>query len=156
VLASARFARQNAHLYSVTRQLAERFHAPGAALVGDAAHTTHPTGATGMNLAITGGTRLAELAGPLLQAGVTTPSALRELDGALEAFTNERRPAAGAAIEQNHAQALRIWQGELFRNPDAYAAAVDPNASWGVGGAGWGQNPAALTQPGSTGGSQQP
>ena len=42
----------------VTRSLAHSFWAPGVALVGDAAHTTHPAGATGMNLAISGAARL--------------------------------------------------------------------------------------------------
>lgn len=149
-LASARFTRENAHIYSLVRQLADQFHAPGVALAGDAAHTTHPTGATGMNLAIAGATRLSQLVGPLLE-GASTPAGLAALDRALAAYTDERRTAAGAAIEQNHLQALRIWQGELFRQPEAYARAIDPKGAWGVGGAGWGQNPAALADVVATG-----
>ncbi len=60
-LEGIRFSRDDLHVYAVTRSLADRFCAPGAALVGDAAHTTHPAGATGMNLAISGAARLAEL-----------------------------------------------------------------------------------------------
>jgi 2-polyprenyl-6-methoxyphenol hydroxylase-like FAD-dependent oxidoreductase len=140
-LASARFGRANAHVYPLARQMAERFWAPGAALVGDAAHTTHPAGATGMNLAISGGARLAELVSPVLFAG-GRPA---ELDAALSAYDAERRPAASAAIERNHQQALRIWPPDPETDPEAYARAADPTAGWGVGGAGWGQDPAALS-----------
>ena len=41
-LKAARFGRKNAHLYPLMRQFAERYRAPGAALVGDSAHVTHP------------------------------------------------------------------------------------------------------------------
>jgi 2-polyprenyl-6-methoxyphenol hydroxylase-like FAD-dependent oxidoreductase len=121
--------------------MAERFWAPGVALVGDAAHTTHPAGATGMNLAISSAARLAELVGPVLLAS----GAPVELDGALRAYDAERRPAASAAIERNHAQALRIWPPDPETDPEAYARAADPTAGWGVGGAGWGRDPAALS-----------
>jgi 2-polyprenyl-6-methoxyphenol hydroxylase-like FAD-dependent oxidoreductase len=150
-LASARFGRRQVHVYALTRQLAACFARPGAALVGDAAHTTHPAGATGMNLAISGAARLAELLGPLLldhsplslweRAGVRD---LQAIDAQLAAYDAERRPAASAALEHNHRQAMRIWQAGVQHDPEAYVRAVDPNAEWGVGGAGWGKDPAAL------------
>ena len=140
MLQSLEFGKEDAHVYRLARHVADRFWAPGAALVGDSAHATHPAGATGMSLAISGAARLADLLTPVLQAG-GDPA---EIDTALAAYDAERRPAANAAIQHNHQQALRIWQSDLFREPDAYAQAINPTAGWGVSGAGWGQDPAAL------------
>jgi 2-polyprenyl-6-methoxyphenol hydroxylase-like FAD-dependent oxidoreductase len=140
VLESLWFGKEDAHLYRLARHVAERFWAPGAALVGDSAHATHPAGATGMSLAISGAARLADRLAPLLLGGAPNP----EIDSALEAVDGERRPAAATAIQANHEQALRIWQSDLFRDPDAYARAVDPSSGWGAGGASWGGDPAAL------------
>jgi len=141
-LQGVRFTRDDLHVYALARSLAARFWAPGAVLVGDAAHTTHPTGATGMNLAISGAARLAELVASVLTADRVDPAAL---DAALRAYQAERRPAAALAIEHNHQQAGRIWTNDCHLDPHAYARDADPNAgTWGVGGAGWGQNPAAL------------
>jgi 2-polyprenyl-6-methoxyphenol hydroxylase-like FAD-dependent oxidoreductase len=140
MLDALRFGKEDAHVYRLARHVAQRFWAPGVALVGDSAHATHPAGATGMSLAISGAARLADLVSPaLLQGGPP-----EEIDAALAAYDTQRRPAAWAAIEHNHQQALRIWQSDLFRDPDAYAQAINPNAGWGVSGAGWGQDPAAL------------
>jgi 2-polyprenyl-6-methoxyphenol hydroxylase-like FAD-dependent oxidoreductase len=140
MLQSLQFGKEDAHVYRLARHVADRFWAPGAALVGDAAHATHPAGATGMSLAVSGAARLADLVSPVLQAG----GGLEEIDAALAAYDAERRPAASAAIQHNHQQALRIWQSDLFRDPDAYAQAINPTGGWGVSGAGWGQDPAAL------------
>jgi len=137
MLEPLRFGKQQAHVYRLARHVAEHFWAPGAALVGDAAHATHPAGATGMSLAISGAARLAEMVVPALD----DPAGL---DRALHAYDAERRPAATSAIERNHQQALRIWQSDLFRDPDAYARTIDPTGAWGVSGAGWGQDPAAI------------
>jgi 2-polyprenyl-6-methoxyphenol hydroxylase-like FAD-dependent oxidoreductase len=140
MLDSLQFGKDDAHVYRLARHVAERFWAPGVALVGDSAHATHPAGATGMSLAISGAARLADLLSPVLQAD----SPPDQIDAALAAYDAERRPAATAAIEHNHEQALRIWQSDLFLDPDAYAQAINPRAGWGVSGAGWGQDPAAL------------
>ena len=139
-LGHLRVSRENAYVYRLARHIADTFALPGIVLVGDAAHATHPAGATGMSLAISGAALLAERVAPLLLSGARDT----EIDTALLQFAADRRPAAAAAIAANHAQALRIWQSDLYRDPDAYAAAVDPNGSWGAGGAGWGQDPAAL------------
>jgi 2-polyprenyl-6-methoxyphenol hydroxylase-like FAD-dependent oxidoreductase len=148
-LERARFGRANAHVYSLSRQLAARFAAPGGALVGDSAHVTHPAGATGMNLAISGAARLAEMTAPLLLNGLSTATQLDELDAALLAYDAERRPAAEAAIEANHQQSLRIWPTNAHDDPEGYAKGLNPSFGWGARGAGWGQNPAALAEVGS-------
>jgi hypothetical protein len=96
-----------------------------------------------MNLAITGAWRLGELVAPILTESAS-PARDAAIDGALERFDAERRPAAAAAVTQNHLQALRIWELGVENDPQAFAAAVNPSGPWGVGGAGWGQNPAAL------------
>jgi 2-polyprenyl-6-methoxyphenol hydroxylase-like FAD-dependent oxidoreductase len=150
-LKAARFGRKDAHLYPLMRQFAERYHGPGAALVGDAAHTTHPAGATGMNLAISGAARLAEMVGPLLMQKPRTPADLDVLDAALAAYDAERRPAANEAIERNHQQALRIWPPNPHDDPYGLAEAFNPDTGWGAGNAGWGQNPAALAEVGASG-----
>ena len=145
-LANARFGRANAYVYAITRQVAERFSLPGVALVGDSAHTTHPSGATGMNLAVSGAARLAEMAGPVLEQGISAEAGLAALDAAIERYEADRRPWAAAAVAQNDVQAHRIWIGDVYKDPYAYAKAVDPAAGWGVGGAGWGENPAGLPE----------
>jgi 2-polyprenyl-6-methoxyphenol hydroxylase-like FAD-dependent oxidoreductase len=141
MLEGLQFAKDDAHVYRLARQVASRFWAPGAVLVGDAAHATHPAGATGMSLAISGAARLADLLAPALLNHASDA----EIDEALEAYNRDRRPAAITAINSNHTQALRLWQSELFRDPDGYARAIDPSGTWGAGGAGWGQDPAALS-----------
>ena len=144
-LKDVHFTDREPHVYPIARQVAERFSVPGLALVGDSAHTTHPAGATGMNLAITGASRLVEL---VLSAFARAEGIERDraIDEALRAFDAERRPAAAAAIAENHKQALRIWEKGVELDPQAFAAAANPTGAWGVGGAGWGQNPAALTR----------
>jgi 2-polyprenyl-6-methoxyphenol hydroxylase-like FAD-dependent oxidoreductase len=140
MLSHLRIEKANAYVYRLGRHVAESFWAPGVALVGDAAHATHPAGASGMSLAISGAARLSERLAPVLTAGASDA----EVDAALQAYDAERRPAARTAVEANHQQALRIWQSDLFRTPDAYVEAINPTAGWGAGNAGWGQDPAAL------------
>jgi len=48
------------HVYRLSRSLAHTLWIPGAALVGDAAHTVHPAGGQGMNLAFQDAELLAE------------------------------------------------------------------------------------------------
>jgi 2-polyprenyl-6-methoxyphenol hydroxylase-like FAD-dependent oxidoreductase len=143
-LAAARFDRDNVHLYPLIRLLAHRFSAPGVALVGDAAHSTHPTGSTGMTLAICGAARLTEEVGPVLLDGVSTPGGLRRLDQALDRYDAERRPAAAAALEANHRQALRLWGRDAHLDPRAHAQAVNPASGWGASHTVWGADPAGL------------
>lgn len=140
-LAPLRFGKANASVYRLARHVAPVFWAPGVALVGDAAHATHPAGATGMSLAITGAAKLAEALAPTLLAGGSSA----EVDAALAAYDAERRPAVEQAVEANHRQAVRIWESELYKDPEAYARVIDPTGAWGVGGAGWGSDPAAIS-----------
>jgi 2-polyprenyl-6-methoxyphenol hydroxylase-like FAD-dependent oxidoreductase len=93
-----------------------------------------------MSLAVTGAARLAERVAPALLSGASDS----EVDAALRSYDAERRPAASQAVEANHQQALRIWQSDLFRDPEAYVEAINPNSGWGAANAGWGQDPAAL------------
>ena len=139
ILSHLDIVKANAYVYRLARHVADSFWSPGAALVGDSAHATHPAGATGMSLAISGAARFAARLVPVLQAGANAA-----IDEQLQAYDTERRPAALQAVAANHNQALRIWQSELFRDPDAYAAAIDPHSGWGAVGAGWGEDPAAL------------
>lgn len=48
------------HYYKLAMQMAGRFCIPGAAVIGDAAHTVHPTGGQGMNVGFIDAERLAE------------------------------------------------------------------------------------------------
>lgn len=139
-LNSLRFGKASAYVYRLARHVADRFTVPGAALVGDSAQATHPAGATGMSLAITGAAFLADALVPLLRTD--TPDTA--LDRALSIYDADRRPAAAAAVQANHDQALRLWQSDLFRDPQAYARAVDPESGWGVSSSGWGKDPAAI------------
>jgi 2-polyprenyl-6-methoxyphenol hydroxylase-like FAD-dependent oxidoreductase len=141
-LAPLQFSKTDAHVYRLSRHWAERFWAPGAALVGDAAHGTHPAGASGMSLAITDAALLGDLAASLLAADARP----RAMDEALEAYDAARRPAAMSALAATHAQALRQWESNLYRDAEAFARAVDPQATYGAGGAGWGQNPGAVVK----------
>ena len=109
-----RFAKADAHLYRLRPT-------PGRALLGaqrshhrrrrprrPSGHDRHEPGHR-RRLA-----RLSDRLGPLLLAAAP-PS---DLDAALEAYEAERRPAAALAVESNHKQAMRIWQSDLFKDPD--------------------------------------
>jgi 2-polyprenyl-6-methoxyphenol hydroxylase-like FAD-dependent oxidoreductase len=143
-LEAARFSRADVHIYPLMRLLADRFFAPGAALVGDAAHTTHPTGSTGMSLAISGAAKLVERIGPVLANGISTHVETRLLDEALARYDAERRPAAAAALDANHRKALCLWGRDVHKDPHAHARAANPTFGWGVSGGTWGRDPAGL------------
>jgi len=72
------------------RVMAERWHAHGAALLGDAAHSVNPHTAQGRNLALADAVALADAAAPALAAGRPVPAA------ALAAYERVRRPPAQA------------------------------------------------------------
>jgi 2-polyprenyl-6-methoxyphenol hydroxylase-like FAD-dependent oxidoreductase len=50
----------DAHRYPLSKSLSRAFWIPGAALIGDAAHTSHPAGGQGMNLAFQDAETLAQ------------------------------------------------------------------------------------------------
>jgi 2-polyprenyl-6-methoxyphenol hydroxylase-like FAD-dependent oxidoreductase len=82
------------HIYKLTWQHARRYVAPGVALIGDAAHVTHPNGGQGMTMAIRDAAELAPLAGAALGNGAG-PSGLRR---ALWEYAARRRPASAEAL----------------------------------------------------------
>lgn len=65
----------SSHVYRVFKSLSRRWSISGAVLAGDAAHTTHPAGGQGMNLAFQDADSLAEL---LADHGGLDSSAARE------------------------------------------------------------------------------
>jgi 2-polyprenyl-6-methoxyphenol hydroxylase-like FAD-dependent oxidoreductase len=72
------------------RVMADRWHAPGAALLGDAAHSVNPHTAQGRNLALVDALALADAVTPALRAGKAVPPT------ALAAYERARRPQAQA------------------------------------------------------------
>jgi 2-polyprenyl-6-methoxyphenol hydroxylase-like FAD-dependent oxidoreductase len=94
----------------------EGWSAPGALLVGDAAHTMSPVGAQGLNLALRDAIAAANELVPVLLRGASTPEAL---DAAARRVEAARRPEIEAV---QRAQALpprvamsRAWWGEPVR-----------------------------------------
>ncbi|MBI0374914.1 FAD-dependent oxidoreductase [Streptomyces asiaticus] len=83
------------HAYRLRGVLAERFAAPGAVLLGDAAHTVHPTGGQGMNLAF----QDAEALTRRLVAGWD----LESTDRAAAEYARERRAHARRVFRHAHA-----------------------------------------------------
>ena len=75
-----------AHSYRLRSLLARRWEIPGAVILGDAAHTVHPTGGQGMNLAFGDAEALA--AG--LAAVTRFPSGPEGLDGLARAYSAMR------------------------------------------------------------------
>ncbi len=95
--------RGGSHVYHVSRQHASRYVEDGAALIGDAAHVTHPMGGWGMNLAIRDAVKLAEVATPWLQGsrGPLTRAMLAE-------YERRQRPANERTMRIAH------WRSRLL------------------------------------------
>ncbi|MEN8651454.1 NAD(P)/FAD-dependent oxidoreductase [Streptomyces sp. 21So2-11] len=116
-LADAAGTRQ---IFSVSRYLADRFTAPGLALVGEAGYAVHPMAAQGMNTAITSAASLADqLARFLPAAGGDGRPRLDAamVDAALDAYQAERRPLLASAAKTS-ANAARMvtdlaWPGRI-------------------------------------------
>ena len=102
---------EGSHVYRLARQHAERYWAPGLALVGDAAHVVHPGGGQGMALAVHDVAALAEQAAPAL-AGPD-----HGLDAALERYQRRRRAPNDRAI-------ARADRGARLTRPDPLAFAA--------------------------------
>lgn len=104
---------EGSHVYRLGWQHAERYVAPGLALVGDAAHVTHPNGGQGMTLAVFDAAALGRLAAP----------ALRDrgdgLTAALWEYAARRRMPSWDALAR--ANRVARFQG---RSAASYAGAV--------------------------------
>ena len=85
----------DAHVYRISKSLARSLSMPGAVLIGDAAHTTHPVGAQGMNMAFRDADRLAE---GFMQVGFDAD----KLDAAAELYSGERRAQIKSILVRTH------------------------------------------------------
>lgn len=109
--------RGGSHVYRIKRSHATSYSGPSVALTGDAAHTIHPVGGQGLNLAIQDSVKLAELVGPVLQGPDASDAAVTE---ALSEYESTRRPINTATIELAHWHSQQAGPGQ-----DAYERAVD-------------------------------
>lgn len=96
----------DAHVYPVTMSLSDSLWIPGAVLIGDAAHTVHPTGGQGGNLAFQDAEIFAQY---LADIGSSTP----ELDKACEMYSTRRHKQLKAILARIHFLA----QWSLVKNP---------------------------------------
>lgn len=85
----------DAHTYKVSKSLSKTFYIPGAVLVGDAAHTVHPAGGQGMNLAI----QDAQLLGELLSSGNLSDDLVSK---ACLKYSQQRRKELKAILRRTH------------------------------------------------------
>ena len=106
---------EGTHLYRLARAHAPRYSAAGAALIGDAIHTTNPVAGQGMTMAIEDAAALARRLGPVLVAGGSET----ELDAALRDYEAERRPQISAVLRWSHALAYAYarpgWLADTVR-----------------------------------------
>ena len=109
--------RGGSHVYRIKRTHAARYSGPRAALVGDAAHTIHPVGGQGLNIAIQDSAKLAEIVGPVLGDPGSSDTALVD---ALTEYEAIRRPINIATIALAHEHSRYAGPGQ-----DAYERAFD-------------------------------
>jgi 2-polyprenyl-6-methoxyphenol hydroxylase-like FAD-dependent oxidoreductase len=83
------------HVYHLTRSLSRCLWIPGAALIGDAAHTVHPAGGQGMNLAFQDAELLASTVG---HAGGSS----RDIDDACATYSRRRRREIKRVLRVTH------------------------------------------------------
>jgi 2-polyprenyl-6-methoxyphenol hydroxylase-like FAD-dependent oxidoreductase len=111
--------RTQAHLYRLVRQHAKRYFSGSIALVGDAAHITHPSGGQGMSLAIRDAATLASATVPLLKGCNCTE---RDLQSALTEYELRRRPSVTKALNRTH-RAARLARADPVSHVVATLAA---------------------------------
>lgn len=85
------------HVYRLGWQHARRYVAPGLALVGDAAHVTHPNGGQGMTLAVYDAAALGQVVAPALTNGDRNG---RSLTAALWEYAARRRMPSWESLER--------------------------------------------------------
>lgn len=89
----------DAHRYPLTRSLSKSFWVPGAALIGDAAHTSHPAGGQGMNLAF-------QDAEVLAQRLAETDATDAAVDRACEEYSQRRYREIRRVLARTHFMGL--------------------------------------------------
>ncbi|HET6951294.1 MAG TPA: NAD(P)/FAD-dependent oxidoreductase [Acidimicrobiales bacterium] len=118
--------RGGSHVYRIKRTHAAGYSGPRAALTGDAAHTLHPVGGQGLNLAIQDSARLAELVGPVLRDDGSD----EVIAQALVEYEQTRRPINTATIGIAHAGSQIAGPGqEAYERALGFygEAATDPD-----------------------------
>lgn len=85
----------DAHIYPVSKSLNKSFWIPGAILVGDAAHTTHPAGGQGMNLAFQDAEVLAQFLACVRHNN-------EGIDSACAMYSRKRREEIKKVIRRTH------------------------------------------------------
>jgi len=95
------------HAFGLGLYVAERFHAPRAAIAGDSAHVIHPLGGQGLNLGLKDVAALVDVIADAGKAGLDIGA-----ESALEPYTRWRRAdvAATAAAMETFAQ---VFSGPL-------------------------------------------
>ena len=124
-------------LLTVRVNRVRRWHAPGALLIGDAAHAMSPIGGVGINLAVQDAVATARILGPKLAAGTLT-------DGDLDLVRRRRRfptavtqaasasPSAGSSIRccaRGARSARRRWYASSAERPCSRAFPPASSAS---------------------------
>jgi 2-polyprenyl-6-methoxyphenol hydroxylase-like FAD-dependent oxidoreductase len=108
------------HVYRLTRQHARTYVGECTALVGDAAHVTHPSGGQGMNLAIQDAGALAQYTGLVLGSPAASRPHLQDaIARSLAEYEKERRPINNRAMVVADRTARLARPGWM-----AYASAV--------------------------------
>lgn len=108
LLAGARLLRGRAHVYELSWSHARRYVVDGAALLGDAVHTTNPTAGQGMTSALGDADALAACVGPALASGADAAA----IDRALARYEAQQRPINARLVRQADLLArLYAWRG---------------------------------------------
>ncbi len=120
--------RGGSHIYRIKRQHAASYSGSRAALTGDAAHTIHPVGGQGLNIAIQDSAKLAELLGIVLQQ--QDPSEQAFID-ALREYEAIRRPINTATIELAHSGSQIAGPGqEPYERAVEFYSKAASDAGW--------------------------
>jgi 2-polyprenyl-6-methoxyphenol hydroxylase-like FAD-dependent oxidoreductase len=108
------------HVYRLSKSLGRSLWIPGAVLAGDAAHTVHPVGGQGMNLAF----QDAELLAELLETARGRPGAF---DQAGRLYSARRRRQVKRVVRLTHALGVlgALERPSLIRARDALIRRCD-------------------------------